>query len=54
LIPDPIEKPFVNIGQAIDDGVPVEDLPPVQFKPEPIVNAKDPSQNNPNPEETFP
>lgn len=34
LIPDPPEKPFCHVGQAIDDGVPVEDLPPVFLKPD--------------------
>lgn len=34
LIPDPPEKPFINIGQSIDDGVPPEELPAITLWPE--------------------
>jgi len=34
LIPDPPEKPYANIGQAIDDGIVPEDLPAIAIKPD--------------------
>lgn len=34
LVPDAPEKPFVNVGQSIDEGVAPEEMPQVAVKPE--------------------